>query len=106
MEDLLHLKTEFEIPPDVICVTETGLKFSPSLRIDLPNYNFIDEKTKTKAGGVGIYVRDDWNFTINCDFHFDCVSCEKLLINLFSSIVANILLGSCIDIPTITALCF
>ena len=66
IEDLLHLITEFEIPPDVI-VIETRLKISPSLRIDQPNYNFIDEKTKTNAGGVGIYVRDDWNFTINCN---------------------------------------
>ena len=85
IEDLLHLITEFEIPPDVICVTETRLKISPSLRIDLPNYNFINEKTKTNAGGVGIYAIDDWNFTINCNFHFDCVSCENLWINLFSS---------------------
>ena len=65
IEDLLHLITEFKIPPNVICVTETRLKISSLLRIDLPNYNFIDEKTKTNAGGVGIYVRDDWNFTIN-----------------------------------------
>ena len=49
IEDLLHLITEFEIPPDAICVTETGLKFSPSLKIGLPNYNFIDEKHQNKG---------------------------------------------------------
>ena len=93
IEDLLHLMTEFEIPPNVICVTETRLKISPSLKIDLTNYNFIDEKTETNAGGVGIYVRDDWNFTVNCNFHFDCVSYENLWINLFSSYRVKYIIG-------------
>ena len=83
--DDLYLINEFEVTSDAICVTETRLKFSISLKIDLPNYNFIDEKIKTNSGGVGIYVRDNWIFTINRNFHVDCVSCENFWINLFSS---------------------
>ena len=44
--DLLLLITEFEIPPGVICVTETRLKFSPSLKIDLPNSILLMKKPK------------------------------------------------------------
>ena len=94
IHDLLYLISEFEKPPNVVIyVTKIRLKFSTSLKIHLLNYNFVDENTKSNAVGVRIYVIDDWNFTINGDFHFDCVSFENLWINLFANCRDKYIIG-------------
>ena len=55
-DNLYDFLVELNFLPDVICVTETRIKLHPLLNILLPNYTFFHTDSRTKAGGVGIYV--------------------------------------------------
>ena len=57
LQTLTHL-------PDIICFSETKLKDSFSVIIDLAGYKLlIHEDSKTNAGGVGAFVSVDLMFT-------------------------------------------
>ena len=55
--------TELYFPFSVIGLSETKIKFGeqPLTNIDLPGYTFVSQNTLSNAGGVGFYVRNDYN---------------------------------------------
>ena len=61
-----HLLNELDFHFNVIAVTETRIShvdisnFNPSL----PNYNFEHTTTPLSAGGVGMYIDDDLQYTV------------------------------------------
>ena len=62
-----HLLEEFQLHFSVIRVTETKitnsnlpLDFDPSI----PNYRFEYVPTPLSAGGVGMYIHNDFNYTV------------------------------------------
>ena len=60
--DHLHeFLVSIRIRPDVICLTETRIKNDPLVNITIPQYKFYHVDSQTSAGGVAVYVSD--NFT-------------------------------------------
>jgi len=62
-----HLLEELQLHFSVIGVTETKitnsnlpLHFDPTI----PNYRFEYEPTPLSAGGVGMYIQNDFNYTV------------------------------------------
>ena len=56
-EFLVSIRTR----PDVICLTETRIKNDPLVNITISQYKFYHVDSQTSAGGVAVYVSD--NFT-------------------------------------------
>ena len=49
-------------PFDAICISETRFhEDTPLINYQIDNYEFFHEKTPTQYGGVGIYVKSDFN---------------------------------------------
>ena len=39
------------------------------MNIDIPGYTFLNTNSKSAAGGVGLYVSEELEFTRRCDFN-------------------------------------
>ena len=49
--------------PSIIAVTETKLAEFNLYNISIPGYNFVNNVSKTNAGGAGLYIKDNLKFT-------------------------------------------
>ena len=55
-DNLYDFLVEVNFLPDVVCLTETGIKLHPLLNISLPNYTFFHTDSTFNSAGVEIYV--------------------------------------------------
>ena len=54
---LLHdILLTVETRPDIIAISETKIKENSYANINLSGYNFVNTNSKSKAGGVGLYI--------------------------------------------------
>ena len=56
---------------DIIAISKTKLNDSSSVNISLPDYRFIAKNSPTNAGGDGMYIEENINFTRRSDITFD-----------------------------------
>ena len=71
MTDLLHFLSKFDKKPDLICLSETKIteKVNTNYNPHLDGYTFEKIKSKTHAGGVGIFYRNSLNCTMRSDLN-------------------------------------
>jgi len=50
-----------ETQPDIIAISESKMRENTNLNI--PGYGFVNTNSKTQAGGVGLYLSSDLEFT-------------------------------------------
>ncbi|HBI40006.1 MAG TPA: hypothetical protein DDY16_03540, partial [Tenacibaculum sp.] len=71
--------------PDVLAITETKLNgnvYAPNL----PGYHpFEDVESKTDAGGVGVYVSNDFEYIVREDLSLKVSGCEDLWISILKN---------------------
>jgi len=93
-DDLCDLLSQFDQPPCIILISETRINNEPSTNITIPGYTFVHSPSLTKAGGVGAYVSDLLNFTINDTLKLNVNGCEDLWLNVtFSNIKSQYVFG-------------
>ena len=105
--DQLHeFLVSIRIRPDVICLTETRIKNDPLVNITIPQYKFYHVDSQTSAGGVVVYVSD--NFTSKlCPNQYVMPKIRTISINAYGSNylhpiqMKNLLLEQYTDIPII-----
>ena len=75
-DKLQFMLSELSFPFQLIGLTETKLKPDqiPLTNIDIEGYNFISQPSLSNAGGSGIYVQNNLNFTLRSDFLFRLVN--------------------------------
>ena len=49
--------------PDIIAISETKLNDNTSANLHIPGYLFIRTDSKSQAGGVGLYISDQLDFS-------------------------------------------
>ena len=42
--------------PQIICITETRIKYQPQINVSIPNYDFAHVNSNSNAGGVAMYI--------------------------------------------------
>ena len=62
-------------------ISETRKNIEPSTKITIPGYTFIHCSSPTKSGGVGAYISDHLNFTVNETLKLGVNGCEDLWLN-------------------------
>ena len=69
MNDLLHFLSHFDKKPDIISLTETKITEKSNTHYNpfLENYTFLNVKSKTHFGGVGIFIRKSLTFNLRTD---------------------------------------
>ena len=81
LERIEELFRECTKMPDIIGISETRLK-SENEEISLSGYDFEGCPTPTDAGGVGIYIRDDFDYDIREDMNVNVEDCEEKWIEI------------------------
>ena len=74
-------------PPDVICISETKLHDKKinwqSRLVQIPHYKFYFDNSKTLAGGVGMYVREDLSVDVRNDLKLNVDECESVFVDIY-----------------------
>ena len=80
-DDFYHLLTELNTLPNLICLSETRLKDTSSLRLVNPaRYNIVTNNSKTNARGVAMYVSETLEFEMIQKYLINDPNCEDLWI--------------------------
>ena len=61
-DKLFETFNEFSPEPDVICLSESRIKTSPLVNINIPGYEFVFSSPRVNSGGVGVYISTQLNF--------------------------------------------
>ena len=93
--DRLHqLICNLPIEPDIIFVTETKLNCKSNIKFtNINNYTFIHKNSLSCAGGVGIYLKNQLEFTIRQDIELHNIDTESLWIKIFITKSQSITVG-------------
>jgi len=84
--------------PDIICISETKLNEKSDLSlIQIPDYKFIHNDSKTAAGGSGIYINESLTFSPRNDLNININGeCEATFVEIHvkNTNEKNIIIGS------------
>ena len=82
-DELEHLILDSEVKYSIIALTETWLTEDNKNIFHLPGYSFISKcRDGKRAGGVGIYVHDDFNFVLRDNLSISNSCVESLFVDL------------------------
>ena len=83
LDDLHELLTQLHNAPNAICVSETRLNETFDTRlVILDGYEFIDHNSRSKAGGVAMYIAENLDFEIVDKYSINLDGCKNLWIKL------------------------
>ena len=80
LERLEELLVELGKLPDIIAISET--KLQAKFNFCLNGYNFIQNNSSTKAGGVGMFIKNHINYTVTDEYNLNCFGCEEMWIKI------------------------
>ena len=93
-DNLATLLSNLEQSFNIISLSETKIKNeTPITNLLPPGYEFISQPTLTNAGGVGLYIKHDMNFTIREDLNIVTPQYESLWIEINCDCAKNIICG-------------
>ena len=81
MDKLEEIVPPCSKPPDIIALSETRIK-ETSIIATLPGYNFINENSQMQAGGVGTYIKNNFNYLQRRDLQFKMHGCENIWLEI------------------------
>ena len=79
--------------PDIIAITESKINENTSANLNIPGYAFVNVNSKTQAGGVGLYLSNDLNFSRRSDLDISGDGIESCWIELARTAKKNIVIG-------------
>ena len=83
----------FKEAPSIIAISETKLKNNSATNISIPGYQFLSKHSLTSAGGVGIYAKEDIQFSRRQDINLDLEGVETCVIEISRSKQRNLTFG-------------
>lgn len=100
-DDMHDFITAWTKAPDIVCVSETRLKHEPLINVSLPGYNFEHVDSKSKAGGVAIYISTKFRYEINQNIDTVCLpDSESLWVTIFPSPQSQLTIAAIYRHPT------
>ena len=70
-------------------ISETQLNPANVNTVEIEDYQFEYVNSLSLAGGVGIYIRKDLQYSVKPEISIDCPDCENLLIEVMSTPNSN-----------------
>ena len=62
--------------------SETKINSSNINLVSIENYQFERKDSLSHAGGVGLYLRKDLQYSVRTDISIDCPNCENLFVEI------------------------
>ena len=79
--------------PDIIAISETKLNDNTSANLHIPGYLFIRTDSKSQAGGVGLYISDQLDFSRRRDLDISHDGIESCWIEITRERQKNVFVG-------------
>ena len=73
---------QLPILPEVIAITETKNNPSNIHLTNIKNYQFSHVDSPTKAGGIGVFVRNDLRYILKADITVNNQNCESIFFEI------------------------
>ena len=93
-DDLYQLICQFKHSPDIICLSETRLKNQVPINVNIHGYNFVNANSPTNAGGVGMYVSSNINYSTTKSFEIDNDGYENIWIKIQNDAKLSLIIGA------------
>ena len=91
---LLHdILLTVETRPDIIAISETKINENSYANINLPGYNFVNTNSKSQAGGVGLYIANNIEFSRKTDLDISRDGIESFWVELACHKQKSIVIG-------------
>ena len=92
-KSLLHdILSTVKTTPDIIAISESKINENTSANLNIPGYAFVNINSKTQAGGVGLYLSSDLEFSRSYDLDISDDGIESCWIELASIAQKNIVI--------------
>ena len=78
---LFEFISSLNFTPDLVCLTETRIKNQPLVSITVPGYSFAHVNSLSSAGGVAIYISNNFNFKL-CKNHHHLHNSEAIWLDI------------------------
>ena len=93
-KSLLHdILSTVKTTPDIIAISEKKINDNTSANLNIPGYAFVNTNSKTQAGGVGLYLSNDLEFSRRSDLDISDDGIESCWIELARTAQKNIVIG-------------
>ena len=80
---MLHdILSTVKTTPDIIAVSESKINENTSANLNIPGYTFVNINSKTQAGGVGLFISNDLEFSRRSDLDISGDGIESCWIEL------------------------
>jgi len=79
--------------PDIIAISETKINENTCANLNIPGYFFINTNSKTQAGGVGLYLSTELEFTRRRDLDTSSDGIESCWVELQHRKQKNLVIG-------------
>ena len=68
--------------PDIIAISESKINENTNANLNIPGYAFVNISSKTQAGGVGLHLSNDMEFSRRSDLDISGDGIESCWIEL------------------------
>ena len=93
-EKLETLLSQLDFDPNIICITETWISQDKPFIYKLKGYNFISNLNNSRAGGSGLFIKDNINYKLISLYDLKIQNCEDIWVDLTISTNKHIVIGS------------
>ena len=91
---MLHdILSTVKTTPDIIAISESKINENTSANLNIPGYAFVNTNPKTQAGGVGLYLSNNLEFSRRSDLDISDDGIESCWIELARTTQKNIVIG-------------
>ena len=93
--------SELNVLPEIISVSETKLNSQSTSNVNIAQYDFLHNDSPSKAGGVGLYVKNNVKYSLRNDLNLHLSNCEDIWIEIYSkskSIILSTITGILLQI--------
>ena len=79
VEDFVNL---INCKPEIIAISETKINSNSTVNFSIPQYFFLHINSKTNAGGVALYIKENIRLNARNDLNVQVEKCENLWIEI------------------------
>ena len=91
--------SELNVLPEIISIFETELNSQSTSNVNIAQYDFFHNDSPSKAGGIGLYVKNNVKYSARNDVNLHLSNCEDTWIEIYSK-TKSIILSTIYRYPT------
>ena len=76
--------SELNVLPEIISISETKLNSRSTSNVNIAQYDFLHNNSPSKAGDVGLYVKNNVKYSLSNDLNLHLSNCEDTWIEICS----------------------